>query len=444
MRAMIIVWGFLLLIILLIIGVPVLYCFGCVVVLYSMTLGYNALGLLPTMYGKLTSFTLLSIPLFIMAGGVMEKGKIGDALLDLIESLMYKVRGSLTVIMSITCAVFGSVCGSGAATLSCIGSLLLPKMRDKKYPMEMMAAVAACSAPLGMLIPPSAIQIVIAWSANLSGLACFLSTVIPGIILTTLLSLTSWVMVRKNKDIQSVDIEESALKDPQFYRKMLARRTRYALPALLMPVIILGSIYSGIMTATESAAIAVFYAIPVAILVYKAVKLRALKEIFIKTATATGTVMVMVVMTMVMGQILTMENVPTRILNFFTSLSDNKNVILLAINVFLVVIGMIMDDTCATMLVTPMLVPLMVKLGGSPYQMAAILGVNLGMGNVTPPTAPYLYMSSQLAGVNALKVTKYVLILILFAYIPTLLLTTYVPEVSTFLPKLLLGSRGFR
>ena len=439
---MIIPSGLLLLIVLLILGVPVLYCFGWVIILYSMTLGYSALALIPTMYGKLGSFTLLSIPLFIMAGGIMEKGKIGDALVDLIEGLLYKIKGCLAVILPVTCAVFGSVCGSGAATLSCIGSLLLPKMRDKKYPMEMMAALAACSAPLGMLIPPSSIQIVVAWSANLSVLACFLSTVIPGIILTSLLSLTSWVMVRRNKNIQNVDIGEAVLKDPTFYRKMLGQRTRFALPALLMPVIILGSIYSGIMTATESAAVAVFYAIPVAVFVYKAVKLRALKDIFINTATITGTVMVMVVMTMVMGQILTMENFPTRILVFFTSLSEDKNIILLAINLFLVVIGMIMDDTCATMLVTPLLMPLMVELGGSPYQMAAILGVNLGMGNVTPPTAPYLYMSAQMANVSTLSVTKYVLIYILFAYIPTLILTTYIPELSTFLPKLLLGSRG--
>ncbi len=434
---MLMVLCFFLLVALLILGVPVMYCFATVIILLSAVNGYTPLGLFPTMYGKLSSVVLLAIPLFIMAGGVMGKGRIGDALVDLIQLFLGRIRGSLAIVSVVACGVFGSICGSGAATLSCIGSIMLPKMREKGYPMDKAAAVICCSAPLGLLIPPSAGQILVAWCGNLSVLACFLSTVVPGLILMVLLSVTSYFMLRREKNIQAAD---SGLRGREF-AAALGRRTGHATPALLMPFIILGGIYGGIMTPTEAAGVAVFYAIPVAVLIYRGCRFRELKDVFLGTATTTGVVMVMVALIMVLSQILVMENVPTAVLNLFTSVSDNKYVVLLMVNLFLVFIGMIMDDTCGLMLCTPLLLPLFYELGLSPYQFAAIIGVNLGMGNITPPTAPFLYLSSQLAGVNSARTIRHSVTLIIFAYVPTLILTTYVPVISTFLPTLFLESR---
>lgn len=411
--------AFIILVVLLIIGVPVMYCFGTALLYSAVTLGYTATGMLPTIYGKLSSVVLLSIPLFIIAGKIMEHGKIGDALVGFIELFVGKIKGSLAVITSVACAVFGAICGSGMATLSCIGSIMMPKMRDKRYPMEIAAAVACCSAPLGMLIPPSSLCIVVAWGANLSVTACFLSTLIPGIILTILISVVSYFMLR-NKDI---DVG-NGLEQGVTLREVAGPRTVKAIPALLMPVIVLGGIYGGIMTTTEAAAVSAIYAIPVALWIYKGVTARGLKDVFIDGARTTGVVMVMCVMTMALGQILTMENLPTKVLAGLTSVSSNKYVILLMINVFLIFIGMIMDDTCATMLCAPLLIPIGTALGINPYQMCAILVVNIGM-----------------AKVNAFKVMKPVLIILLFAYLPTLLLTAFVPELSTWLPGLIMGSR---
>ena len=332
--------AFIILVVLLIIGVPVMYCFGTALLYSAVTLGYTATGMLPTIYGKLSSVVLLSIPLFIIAGKIMEHGKIGDALVGFIELFVGKIKGSLAVITSVACAVFGAICGSGMATLSCIGSIMMPKMRDKRYPMEIAAAVACCSAPLGMLIPPSSLCIVVAWGANLSVTACFLSTLIPGIILTILISVVSYFMLR-NKDI---DVG-NGLEQGVTLREVAGPRTVKAIPALLMPVIVLGGIYGGIMTTTEAAAVSAIYAIPVALWIYKGVTARGLKDVFIDGARTTGVVMVMCVMTMALGQILTMENLPTKVLAGLTSVSSNKYVILLMINVFLIFIGMIMDDT---------------------------------------------------------------------------------------------------
>ena len=428
--------AFVILVVLLIVGVPVMYCFGAALLYSAATLGYTATGIFPTIYGKLSSVVLLSIPLFILAGKIMEHGKIGDALVGFVEMFIGKIKGSLAIATTVACAVFGSICGSGMATLSCIGSILLPKMKEKRYPMEIAAAVACCSAPIGMLIPPSSLCIVVAWGANLSVTACFLATLIPGIILTALISLVSWFLLR-NKDIDS----GTGVQQGVTLKEVFVPRTIHAIPALLMPVIILGGIYGGFMTATEAAAVAALYAVPVAMLVYKGITMRNLKNVLMDSARTTGIIMVMCVLTMALGQILTMENLPTQLLGILTSVSENKNVVLLMINVFLVMIGMIMDDTCATMLCSPLLIPIGVALGVDAYQMCAIMVVNIGMGNVTPPTAPILYMASGMAGISAAKAIKPVLIIIACAYIPTLLLTTFIPELSTWLPGLVLGSK---
>ena len=428
--------AFIILTVLLIIGVPVMYCFGASLLYAAFTLGYTATGMFPTIYGKLSSVVLLSIPLFIMAGKIMEHGKIGDALIGFIELFIGRIKGSLAIITAVSSAVFGSICGSGMATLSCIGSLMMPRMKEKRYPMEIAAAVACCSAPLGMLIPPSSLCIVVAWGANLSVTACFLSTLIPGIILTLLISLNAYVML-KRRDID----KGSGLDEGVRLGQVVGKRTWHALPALLMPFIILGGIYGGIMTATEAAAVAAIYAIPVAVFIYKGISVRGLKDVLLEGGRTTGIIMVMCVMTMALGQILTMEKLPTKLLETLTAVSDNKYVILLMINIFLVLIGMIMDDTCATMLCSPLLIPIGIALGVDPYQMCAILVVNIGMGNVTPPTAPFLYMASGMAGVNAAKAMKPTIMIILFAYIPVLILVTMIPELSTWLPSLILGSK---
>lgn len=430
------VLAFVALLVLLILGVPVMYSFGMAIIILAAETGFSATAAFPTMFDKISSVVLLAIPMFIIAGGVMEKGKIGDALINFVEMFVGKIRGSLAIVATVVSAVFGSISGSGAATLSCIGSIMFPKMRERGYDMGKAAAVICCSAPLGLLIPPSATQILIAWLGNLSVLACFLSTVIPGIILTVLISIVAYFLFRNDKQI----IENAnQARQTHLTGKIIGSRTKTALPALFMPILILGSIYGGIMTPTEAAGVAVFYAIPVAIWVYKGTTPKELVKVFAHTATSTGTLLVMIAIMMVISQILVMNNIPTLVFNLLTSISDNPKIILIFINIFLVLVGMVMDDTSGVMLVTTLLIPMASKLNMSPYTFSAIIGVNLGMGNITPPTAPFLYMTSSIAKVDTLKIMKYSLIIILFAYLPTLLLTTYVPAVSTWLPNLILG-----
>ena len=426
--------AFVILVALLLIGIPVPFCFGGAIIWMVLTLGYSPVMLLPTAYSKLSGVVLLAIPLFIMAGGIMEKGQIGEALVNWVSSLVGRIRGGLAIATVVASAVFGSICGSGAATLSCIGSIVAPVLKEKRYPLGIVAAVACCAGPLGLLIPPSAMQILVAWTCNLSVLACFCSTVVPGIILTMLLSFGAWLMLRKNTDI----IREEKHSIVQWSR-LFAVRTKKAIPALIMPVIILGGIYGGIMTPTESAGIAILYAIPVSMFIYRKLNVRELGKTFVETACTTGVIMVMIGLVMMLGRVLMMENVPTQIMSGLLRISDNPAVILVLINIFMVIIGMLMDDCSATLLCAPILMPLILKMGMSPYQFAAIMGVNIGMGNITPPSAPFLYLAARIFKVNASDIIKPTVFLILIAYIPTLLLVTYVPEISLWFPKLVLG-----
>lgn len=433
---LILIMSVLLLIVLLILGVSVPFCFGAAVVFLVTVLGYDTQWMLPTAYGKSSSILLMTIPMFILAGEIMNGGKIGGALVGWLESFLCRIKGNLVIVSVVACGIFGAVCGSGTATLSCIGSIVTPRMKDKKYPAGLIGAVMCCAAPLGLLIPPSGIQILVAWSGQLSVLACFLSTAVPGIILMTLLSLVSWILVRKSDDVP----EAEKVTMTQFISTM-SKRTTYAVPALIMPIIILGGIYGGFMTPTESAAVAALYALPVSLFIYKGYSLGQLKKSLIETSITTGVVMIMVIFISILSRMFLMEGLPDILMNVLFSVSKDPKVVLLMINLIMVVIGMIMDDTCGTLLITPILLPIMNEIGVSPYHFAAILGVNLGMGNITPPCAPFIFMASRVCKVETVPMLKPIGILVLFAYIPTLILTTAFPQLALWLPSLILGDK---
>lgn len=174
---MIVLIIFLILLVLLMVGVSVPFSFGAATAVLQIIYDFNPVALLTTSFGKIQSVTLLAIPMFVLAGGVMEKGKIGGALIDFVDAFFGRIRGGLAIVTCVTSAIFGSICGSGAATLSCVGSIIAPRAKEKHYPTPTMAAIACCASPLGLLIPPSGAQILIAWTMNISVLSCFLSTV---------------------------------------------------------------------------------------------------------------------------------------------------------------------------------------------------------------------------------------------------------------------------
>lgn len=423
----------LILVLTLLLGVPVPFAFFASVIFLIFTQGYDPSFLLPYGYSKMSTTVLLAIPLFILAGGIMEKGKIGEKLIGLVELFVGSIKGGLGVVTVISCAVFGSITGSAAATLSVIGSIMFPRLEKAGYPKGFSAALVANSSVLGMLIPPSSIMILYAWIGNQSVLASFLASVVPGLILMTLLSLVNMVYLRKNPDLL---IEEKM--DLLTLSREAKKRTFKASPALVLPIIVLGGIYGGIVTPTEAAAISVVYAIPVGFFIYKGLNRQNFWQVVIESAVTTGVIMVMLYTVMILSRLYIMEDLPGTIMSVLQSISSNKIVIMLMINVFMIIMGMLMDDVSAVLLCTPILLPIVTQLGVSPIQFAAIVGVNLGMGNITPPTAPLLYLSGRIGRAPINEMLKPTFAMLLFAWTPTLLLTTYFPGLATWLPNLIL------
>lgn len=418
----------------LIIGIPVPFAFLASATYLIFAFDYDPSFLLPYGFSKMSNTVILAIPLFIIAGGLINKSQIGDKLVSLVEIFVGGIRGGLGAVAIISCAVFGSITGSACATLSAIGTIMFPKLAKAGYPIGHSAAILANASVLGMLIPPSSIMILYAWVGQTSVLACFLASFVPGIMLMILMCLVNIWLLRNNK---TVKVEPKM--EPAVFRKEIGLRSFKAIPALTMPFLVLGGIYGGFVTPTEAAALSVIYTIPIGFLIYRGLTVKGLIEVLLESALTTGVIMVMLYTVMILSRLYIMEDLPGIIIEALTSISSNKYVLLLMLNLFMVFVGMLMDDVSAVLLSTPMLLPLAVELGISPIHFAAIVGVNLGLGNITPPTAPLLYLSGQLNGARINQTLTPTLWIILLAWIPTLLLTTFFPKLSLYLPHLLLG-----
>lgn len=443
---MLVVPALLVLIVIMVIGVPVPLAFLVSSVVICLGSGADPQMLLVNGYNKINTILLLTIPLFVLAGSLINNGGLGEKLVGAVEKTkMGKSKSGLGVVTVVACAVFGAVSGSSSATVSCIGSIMAPRLRANNYPDGLIGALIASSGVLGILIPPSMLMILFAWASNTSVLGCFVATVIPGILLVILLSITQTFLYRKgNAGITETIIENAKLKEElkaekeaQSQLKGKKKRGESAIPALMMPIIILGSIYAGFLTATEAAALSVVYAIPVGIFYYKKINWQTYRVAMIDAGKTAGVIMAMTLTVQILSRLYITENLPDLILGFLTSISSNKYVILLMINLFMVIMGMLMDDCSNTILLTPILLPVMQALGVSTLHFAAILGVNIGMGNITPPTAPLLYLSGRITGSQVKNMLKPTLILILCAWLPTLIITTYWTDFAEFLPRLL-------
>lgn len=242
----------------LLLGVSIPFAFGAGTIYMYTMLGGTFATTLPVGFNGINTMVLLAIPTFIMAGGFIEKGKVGDELVSVVEMLVGRFRGGLMLAVSYASAIFGAICGSAAATCSCIGSIMAPKLKMAGYSKGLSAALISSSAPLGLLIPPSSLMIMYAWVSGESVLACFLSTVIPGVCLATLLGVVGMILAQR-EGVQPLENWVPIYSAPGL------KKTWHATPALLLPVIILGGIYGGVMTPTEAACVSTLYFIEVAV-----------------------------------------------------------------------------------------------------------------------------------------------------------------------------------
>ena len=332
------------------------------------------------------------------------------------------------------CPISGAFSGPCSWPGACIGGIITPRLEKLGYPRYYSVALVGCASVLGQLIPPSVPMILYAWVTQQSVAACFLATVIPGILTTLLMCVVNWFEVKK---MDTVRIEPQIPFSQKI--QLIGRTTKKGIWSLLMPVIILGGIYGGITTPTESAAIAVFYGILVGFLIHRELTPKVLGHALVDSSTTTGVCVLMLFFVSILAKVYTMQRIPQQLADFMMGISNNKIVLLLLVNGFLLVIGMLMDDFSGTMLSAPLLLPLMVAIGVHPVHFAAIMGTNLGLGNVTPPCAPILYLAGRIGGASIDEYFKPALKFMIFAQVPVIFLTTYVPGLSLWLPRLVMG-----
>ena len=423
-----------LIVVLLLAEVPVGFSFGIGALLFAVVSGRNISYLLPHAFWLAGGFALLALPLFIMAGTLMGASGISDRLIQFVNAIVGRFRGGLGAVTVITCALFGAISGSGASAIAAIGSIMIPKMVDEGYPRGHATALVGCSSVLALMIPPSIPMIVFALTGGLSVAACFLSTIIPGIIIAFIYCILNFVYLRNVATIRvapKITLSEQA--------RDITLSTGRATFALLMPLIMLGGIYSGMFTPTEAAAVALVYTLPVGFFIYRSLTLRKTADALIRGGINTGAIIMVLFFLFIMSRTMVLQQVPTALADFLLSISDNKFVILAMINILLLLIGMLVDDVSGGILAAIILMPVIQEIGVHPIHFAAIVGTNLGLGNITPPCAPLLYMAGA---VGNLPLDKYIgptMKFIMFGHLPMVFVVTYIPEFGLYLPRLLMG-----
>lgn len=413
---------------LLFLNVPISFCIG-LATLATMLVSMDFLPAVTTlaqrMAGGLNSFALLAIPFFVLSGLLMGRGGIAKRLIDCAMALVGSLPGGLALVNVLSCMLFGAISGSAVAATSAIGSVMMPEMKKQGYDDSYSAAVTAAAATTGMLIPPSNIMIVYAIaSGGVSIAALFVAGYLPGI----LLGIALMIVCAGYAKVKGYPV---AARVPV---KVVLQKVAAALPSMLMIFIVIGGIISGAFTATEAGAIAVVYSFVLAVLVYREVKVQDLGRLLLKSCETTAIVLALIATSAAMSWILSYENIPQSISAGLLALSDNPLMILLLINIILLIVGAFMDMTPAVLIFTPIFLPVAMELGLSPLHFGIMMILNLCIGLVSPPVGSVLFVACAVAKVRLEQLLKPLLPLYL-AMIVVLLLVTYVPAISEWLPK---------
>ncbi len=412
--------------VLVLLGMPIAFAVGFASMCCILSGGYQIIIIPQKLFAGIDSFVLLAIPFFMLAGNIMANGGITRRILDFASAAFGWLKGSLAIITVIASAIFAALTGSGVATVSGIGGITIPAMKEEGYEPEFAAAVASNSAILGPLIPPSIFMIVYGNAAEVDISSLFKAGLIPGITLAVLLALYCHRYAKKH------DLKSS---NERFEWKNVLVQAKKSFWALLMPVLLLGVIFGGVCTPTEAASVACVYAIVIAVFVYRMIDAKKLFEIFKQSGLVVATTMIIMGTSKISGWVLTFAKVPTTIANAILGASSSSFMIILLINLFLILVGMFMEANAAIVILTPILLPIVTKCGMSPLQFGTVLCTNLCMGLITPPVGGCLTIGNEIAHARLEKTFVRCLPFLAIEAI-VLTLVNAVPAFSTWLPSL--------
>ncbi len=426
MDALVLLGSFMLLILM---GMPMAYAMGLSALIGGWYIDIPPDAIMIAIAGGVNKFSLLAIPFFVLAGAIMAEGGMAHRLVAFASVLVGFVRGGLSIVNILASTFFGAISGSSMADTASIGSVLIPEMEKKGYPRDFATAVTISGSVQAILIPPShnAVIYSLAAGGSVSIAALFLAGVLPGLLLgLTLAIMCLFIAKKRNFPKGRVIPMKEALKI-----------VVDALWGLMTIFIILGGILSGVFTATESAAVAVIWAFTVTMFVYRDYKWRELPKLVHRTVKTLAIVMILIGFAASFGYIMTLMQIPQQITGLFTSVSNDKYVILLMINILLLLLGTLMDMAPLILIMTPILLPIVTGLGVDSVHFGMIMMLNLAMGLITPPVGGVLFVGAAVAKLPIEQVVKslYPFFLALFA---VLMAVTYVPALSLWLPELLL------
>ncbi|GHS94925.1 hypothetical protein AGMMS50276_08800 [Synergistales bacterium] len=404
----------------LIFGLPVGFGLGLASLVAVIYAHYPIAVFTQRMFTAVDSFPLMAIPLFMLAGSLMGYGGITRRIINFALAFVGNIRGSLAHVVAISGIIMGGISGSGVADTAALGSIMIPEMKKRNYEAGFSAALVACSGSIGLIIPPSIAIIIYGVTAQASIGDLFMAAIAPGVAIGLGFLIFSYFFALKH----------DYPKEGKISAAEKWKRFKEAIWALAMPVIIIGGIRGGIFTATEGGAVISVYAFLIGIFVYKEIKLKDIPKICIEAAISTATIATIIATTSLFGWLLSSEQIPQKITGALLSVTENKTMLLLLINLLLLFTGMFLDSGPAIMLLAPILVPVAVRLGVHPVQFGLVMVINLTIGLLTPPVGTAMYVASNISGVPIGKLTRSLVPfwgIMLFV----LMLVTYIPGITS-------------
>lgn len=410
------------------IAIPISISLGIVSILPSIIEpSFTASGqfIVRSMVSGLDSFPLLAVPMFILSGVIMARGGISQKIFNVFVYFLGKIKSGIPCAVIITCLFYGAISGSGPATVAAVGSMTIPILVNLGYDKTFVTSIVATAGGLGVIIPPSIPYIMYGMASGESVSKLFLAGIIPGILVAILLIIYAvYYCIKNGEDQEKINCEVSKLRN-----KGLIRILKEGFWALLTPIIILGCIYSGVASPTEAAAISVFYALFVSLFAYKTIKIKDIWSILIDSIKTFAPILFILASSVAFSRVLTLMQVPQIISEWILGNISNKIIILIVINIFLLLVGMVMDTTPAILILTPILLPITTSVGIDSIHFGIIMVVNLAIGFITPPIGINLFVASSLVDIPVFEIAKCVLPLIGY-FIVALLLITFIPGLS--------------